>query len=310
MDIKTFTLDPKHKTVNMTAYILDDSPELLAGKKRPAVIVCPGGAYISCSDREGEAVALRFAAMGYHAFVLRYHVFKEVDEDFESLLMSEQQPREHTLFPAQLRDIAQAFTLISDHAEEWLLDTDKIALCGFSAGGNNVTNYAVHWNKPILTEHFDVTKIRPAAIIAGYPITDYFSHEAFVKEQNHMAQKLFTLANLSLFGQGLPTEEQKKQASASRLIDETTPPMFIWATAEDSLVHVSQSTRLATALAEKGIPFEIHIFEQGGHGLSLATQATAGSLTEVNQEARKWIELAESWLEKRFALPLEEKSRW
>ena len=55
--------------VTLTCYLWDDSPELLNGKKRPAVLICPGGAYLGCSDREGEPVALRFASMGYHAFV-------------------------------------------------------------------------------------------------------------------------------------------------------------------------------------------------------------------------------------------------
>jgi acetyl esterase/lipase len=63
--------------VTLTTYVLKDSQELLNGKKRPAIIICPGGAYIGCSDREGEAVALRFAAMGYHTFVLRYSTYME-----------------------------------------------------------------------------------------------------------------------------------------------------------------------------------------------------------------------------------------
>ena len=63
--------------VTLTCYLWDDSPELLNGKKRPAVLICPGGAYLGCSDREGEPVALRFASMGYHAFVLRYSTYTE-----------------------------------------------------------------------------------------------------------------------------------------------------------------------------------------------------------------------------------------
>ncbi|MET3557440.1 acetyl esterase/lipase [Streptococcus rupicaprae] len=310
MIIERFTLDENRTNVDLTTYVLSDSPELLDGKKRPAVLICPGGAYLNCSDREGEAVALRFASMGYHAFVLRYHVLLEADDAFEEVFSGQVKGRADTVFPAAIHDIAQAFTLIHDHAEEWLVDTDKIALCGFSAGGNNVTNYSVHWNKPIVTDYFDVNKIKPAAIIAGYPITDYFAHEAHVKRQDQMAQRLFRVANLSLFGTETPSEEQLLQASAARLVDEATPPTFIWATAGDKLVPVSQSTRLGTALAEAGIPFELHIFEEGPHGLALATQATAAALTEVNADARQWVDLAESWLQKRFALPLKEKSRW
>ncbi|MFC3928186.1 alpha/beta hydrolase family protein [Streptococcus caprae] len=125
-----------------------------------------------------------------------------------------------------------------------------------------------------------------------------------------MAQGLFRVANLSLFGTETPSEEQLLQASVARLVDDATPPTFIWATAGDKLVPVSQSTRLGTALAEAGIPFELHIFEEGPHGLSLATQATAAALTEVNADARQRVDLAEAWLEKRFTLSLNKKSNW
>ena len=78
--------------------------------------------------------------------------------------------------------------------------------------------------------------------------------------------------------------------------------MFLWSTSEDTIVPVENATRMMTALAAKGIPFEAHIFESGEHGLSLATQATANRRAEMNADAAKWLPLAESWLLKRFAL--------
>ena len=63
--------------VTLTTYLIDDSRELMNGRKRPAILICPGGAYMFCSDREAEPVALRFMAMGYHAFVLRYSVYNK-----------------------------------------------------------------------------------------------------------------------------------------------------------------------------------------------------------------------------------------
>ncbi|MET3558194.1 acetyl esterase/lipase [Streptococcus rupicaprae] len=306
MLVEKYGLDNNCPQVDVTAYILDDSPELLNGKKRPAIIICPGGAYLFCSDREGEAVALRFAAMGYHAFVLRYHVQVNERLALEEAFQKGIVPREDTVFPAQIRDIAKVFTLLHDKEEEWLVDTDKIALCGFSAGGNNVTNYAVHWNKSILTNEFNKAKLQPAAVIAGYPVTDYISHQEAVRSQDEMSQALFKTANRVFFGTSEPTADQLLQASSACLVDEATPPMFIWATAGDRLVGVDQSTRLATALAIQKIPFELHIFEEGEHGLALATQATARKASHIDSAARRWIDLAEIWLEKRFALPLED----
>jgi acetyl esterase/lipase len=67
---------------------------------------------------------------------------------------------------------------------------------------------------------------------------------------------------------------------------------------------------MANALAQAGVPFKVHIFEEGMHGLSLADQSTAGSLMELNTDAAKWIDLAAAWLKKRFALSLMEKTIW
>lgn len=310
MLIKKFNLDNKRDNVDLTSYILEDSPELLNGKKRPAIIICPGGAYINCSDREGESVALRFAAMGYHAFVLRYHVLLDDKEDYNSIFSDSINFKDDTIFPTPMLDIANAFSIIHEHADDWLVDIDKLILCGFSAGGNNVTNYGVYWNKPIITNSFDIERTRPAAIIVGYPLTDYFVHQEFVKSQGKSGTRFFEISNRTFLGNENPTEEQFLSVSSAKLIDDSTPPMFIWTTTSDQLVNVNQSTILATALANKGIPFELHVFEDGPHGLSLATQATAPSIVEVDDTVRIWIDLAEKWLSKRFMLPLEKQSPW
>jgi len=86
--------------------------------------------------------------------------------------------------------------------------------------------------------------------------------------------------------------------------------MFLWATAEDSLVPVQHTLIMASALADKKIPFEVHVFEKGPHGLSLSTQATAQARSQIYPDAAKWVGLAEAWLEKRFALELPERTAW
>lgn len=75
MITKTIELYDGRSDVTLTTYIRSNSLELLNGKERPAVLICPRGAYLGCSDREAEPVALRFVAMGYHAFVLRYSTY-------------------------------------------------------------------------------------------------------------------------------------------------------------------------------------------------------------------------------------------
>ncbi len=75
MITETIKLIEEREDVTLTTYVWGDSPELLKGKARPAVLICPGGGYFSCCDREAEPVAFAFAAMGYHTFVLRYSVY-------------------------------------------------------------------------------------------------------------------------------------------------------------------------------------------------------------------------------------------
>jgi dipeptidyl aminopeptidase/acylaminoacyl peptidase len=93
-------------------------------------------------------------------------------------------------------------------------------------------------------------------------------------------------------------------ASPTLHITKHTPPTFLWATAADALVPAENTTRMATALAQTVVPFEVHIFEGGDHGLSLADQSSANSLLELDVDAAQWAGLAEAWLKKRFALPL------
>lgn len=142
--------------VTLTTYVHSDSPELLNGKKRPAVLVCPGGAYLTCSDREGEPVALRFASMGYHAFVLRYSTY--MGGGFSYPDPTKEIPvNPKSIYPNPMRDIAKAILFIRDHSNEWLVDTEKIILCGFSAGAHNCAMYSVYWNDPDLSRYFNVS---------------------------------------------------------------------------------------------------------------------------------------------------------
>jgi len=300
--MKTEIIELNDKGVTLTTYILEDSTEMLNGKKRPAILVCPGGAYLGCSDREAEPVALRFAAMGYHAFVLRYSTYFATFGDID--VGSTMPINPNSIHPAPIRDIAKAFLTIHAHTDEWLVDVDKIAICGFSAGGHNCAMYAVYWHQPILYDHFDVDSniLKPAAVLVGYPISDY--HLMFGEITDPAAQDISDTANIALLGTTTPTKDLLDAVSPALHITHQTPPMFIWATAADKMVPVENSTRLATALAQKRIPFEIHIFEEGMHGLSLADQSTAGALYNVDRDAAKWIKLAEVWLKKRLFLEL------
>lgn len=298
--------------VTLTTYVLDDSPEMLRSGKRPAVIVLPGGAYLNCSDREGEPIALRFQAMGYHAFVLRYSVYSENRSDMAfGQPGTEPQPKPWLNHPAPMRDIARAMLEIRAHADEWLVDTDRIAICGFSAGAHNCAMYSVYWDKPVMREPFGVDSalLRPAACILCYTLSDYvFQEECAAKAQDPLARGLFDLCNFAFVGEKRPSRETLEAISPARMVGPNTPPTFLWATAGDRLVPVQHSTLMATALADAGIPFELHVFEEGDHGLALADQSTASMPEQIDADAAQWMPLCGNWLRKRFALKLPEKN--
>lgn len=309
MIINTIQLYPDRPDVTLTTYVLSDSRELLNGQIRPAVLVCPGGAYLNCSDREAEPVALRFAAMGYHAFVLRYSNYSNnIPGMFPLDKVEKVNP--NSLYPAPMRDIGKAFLTIRAHAAEWLVDVDRIAICGFSAGGHNCAMYSVYWQDLVLSEFFDAepAMFKPAAAILGYPICDYRLMFGLITDP--IAQMVSDAASIAYMGTKTPSAELLETLSPALHISNNTPPTFLWTTAGDALVPAENTTRMANALAQAGIPFEVHIFEEGPHGLSLADQATAGSLQEINADAQIWIELAAIWLKKRFALRLPEKPAW
>lgn len=312
MHTEVIRLYENRDDVTLTSYLIADSPNMLNGKSRPAVLVCPGGAYLSCSDNEAEPVALRFAAMGYHAFVLRYSTYFEGKSEFPQF-GQEIPPKPHCIHPAPMRDIAKAFLTLHEHAEAWLLDTGRIAICGFSAGAHNCAMYSVYWHTPVITGFFGqpAEKFRPAATILAYTLSDYIllADEA-TGNLDAMARNLFNLSVVAFTGTSQPSRELLEELSPARQVSDKTPPMFIWATAADSLVPVAHSTIMATALATHKIPFEIHVFEEGGHGLSLADQASSASLSGINADAAKWVGLVEAWLRKRLALQLPERNKW
>lgn len=249
----------------LTVYLLDDSPET-AIHDRPVVIVCPGGAYCSLSDREGEPVAMQFAAMGYHAAVLHYSVA----------------PVRH---PVPLLDLGMAIATVRSHAVEWCVDDRHIAVLGFSAGGHLAALYCTQWKKPWVSQRLACksTELAPDAMILCYPVVSAgkYAHEG---------------SFMNLLGDDW--QRCKDGLSVEKLVNPDVPPAFIWCTFEDSIVPVQNSLLLAKALADCKVSVELHIFQKGDHGLALADELGKrpdGNLCEPSCQV--WIQLLRVWLE-------------
>ncbi len=243
--MKTNTYNLTNENVTLTTYILDTSFDDREGYKRPGILIFPGGGYSMCSNREAEPVAMHFLAMGYNTFILRYSL------------------KENSNFPQPLDDANEAFKMIQDNADEWLVDKEKIAVCGFSAGGHLAAALGT------------MGTIRPAAMILGYPcITGDICNELRVLYNNDC----------------VPTIDDK--------VDDKTPPAFIFADSGDGLVPIGSSITFADALKKHNIPYEMHLYTEGGHGFATADYVTCDGAYEW--DSYDWFEKCKKWLYKLF----------
>ena len=257
---------------DLFTYFLDNSPEMDMKRKRPVVLICPGGGYHMTSDREAEAIALKFVGMGYHAAVLRYSV-------------------EPALFPEALLQLAKAVALLRENAEKWHIDTHKIVVQGSSAGGHLAASLGVFWKKPFISEALgvDAEMVRPNGLMLSYPVIT-------------SGEKAHQGSFECLLGDDYKNEEKRKAFSLEKCVTKDTPPTFLWHTAPDDTVPVENSLLFFQALHALDILAELHIYPVGSHGLGLATEETmrAEDGYGVQEECQSWIGLAGDWMKYLF----------
>lgn len=256
----------------------------------PAVVICPGGAYMFCSmENEGYESAMQFLAAGYQTFILQYTV---------GTACGSNDPQH----PAQLLDLGKAMLTIRQHAAEWHVDPQRIAILGFSAGANLCGNMAVNWHAPLLSEHFgvDADAFRPMAVMLGYPLTDYTLQMAY--NATLPPNPLLMMGDETIFGTRRPSQEKKDALSPYLHVSEKTPPVFIFHAANDTLVPAMHSLKMAMALAEHGVPYELHVFQNGEHGFATGVPNGIGPYRKDKyQGCHAWVKLATDWLLKHAA---------
>lgn len=289
MQFKTVKVWEDREDVTLTVYALDNCFDADPERKRPAVLVCPGGGYQYCSDREAEPVAMKFAAMGYHAMILRYSVANHVPVP------------ELARYPRALCDLAKAVAIIRDHAEVWRVEKDKIAVCGFSAGGHLCGELAAHWHEPWLADELGLPneRFRPNAAILVYALLDVVAEEAYMQ-----AEQFFGAGdvNVTLLGKQTLTLEEQRQISPAYHVTPDCPPCFLVHAANDFLVPVENTLNMAAALTKAQVPYEVHIFETGSHGFSVADETSSAMDFEMHPEAAGWVGLAAKWLRRHLPL--------
>ncbi|ANE48244.1 hypothetical protein SY83_20300 [Paenibacillus swuensis] len=244
----------------------DDCPSITpylvqANKPVAAVVICPGGGYWLKAPHEGEPIARWLNSIGISAFVLHY---RTADADYH--------------YPCPLLDAQRAIRTVRCRAEEWNVDPDRIGILGFSAGGHLAGSIATLANVSFAEGHpldaIDSLDAKPNALVLGYPVIT-------MGDGSHSG----SFDNL-LKGQTDPAI--RVRFSLERNVDASTPQAFLWHTADDEGVPVTNSLLFAEALTKYGVPYDLHVFRKGAHGLGLA---------EDDAHVGKWTVVCAQWLQ-------------
>jgi acetyl esterase/lipase len=226
-----------------------------------AVIICPGGGYsVIVYQGEGISTAEEFAKNGIAAFVLKYRLPDDstmVDKKIGPLL-----------------DAQQAIKVVRENAVKWGIDTDKIGIMGFSAGGHLASTEATHFKEPLI-ENFNKTNLRPDFQILVYPV---------ISMQDNLTHPD---SRTQLLGEDASTEVIDEFSNELQA-NENTPPAYITHAADDKLVDVDNSITYFEKLRHNNVDVEMHIYPKGGHGFIFGHKGWMEPLIKWIKNS-KWI---------------------
>jgi acetyl esterase/lipase len=240
------------------------TPYIAKSPNGTAVIVCPGGGYQHLAmDHEGVQIAKWLNSLGISAFVLKYRLG----------------PNYH--HPAMINDAQRAIRTVRSRALQMQINPDRIGIWGFSAGGHLASTAATHFDAgdPNAADPIDRAGSRPDFAILAYPVIS-LGEFAHVGSRNNLLGKT-------------PDPKLVEDLSNDQRVTAQTPPTFLFHTTADATVPVENSVRFYLALRKAGVPAELHIFQNGPHGVGLApTDATLSA----------WGGLLANWLRERGLL--------
>lgn len=261
---KKIALDERYPDADLTLYVHDEAKEAL-----PMIVVCPGGGYRFLSGREASPIAEYYYNAGLNACVLRYSI------------------GDKAVNYAPMIEVGMAIKYIRQNAEELKVIPDKIFTCGFSAGGHLAAAAGILWDRPevlAVVGEDDPGISCPNGMILSYPVITS-------GPETHRGSIARLCGNMDY------SEEEGKRFSLDLHVKPTTPTMFIWHTCGDRGVHIHNITSLMEAYIQNGIPFEAHIYPNGPHGMSLASEITwEGKPEMVDPHVATWIDLSVEWV--------------
>ena len=257
----------------LTIYSLAVSERVNLYRKFPAILIIPGGGYSGVSFRESEGVALKYLQKGYNAFVLNYAVSP-------------------AKFPTAFQEASMAMAYIRENADLLHVNKENVCAIGFSAGGHLLGCISTMYNRSELDFLGDRKSfVKPDASLFIYPVISgtYKAHSG------SFARLLGDNASV----------EKLEEFSIDKNVDENSPPAFIVSTFGDKSVSCTHSLLLASAYEKHGVPFSLHIFEKGVHGLSICEKTVYEDklfeeiIATTSTDFPKWVDLSLNWLSDR-----------
>jgi len=224
-----------------------------------SIVICPGGGYsILSMENEGYAIARKFNEIGVTAFILKYRL------PSDSIMVDK------TIGP--LQDAQRAVQLVRQHAKEWALNTDRVGIIGFSAGGHLASTAITHFDKAVIDNN-DNVNLRPDFAILMYPVIS-FGELAHKGSKDNLVGKT-------------PTPEMVDLYSNEKQVTANTPPTFLVHAQDDRTVPVMNSVVFYEAMVKAKVKGELHLYQAGGHGFGLNNKTTKD----------EWFERCKNWMD-------------
>jgi len=266
------------RNATLYAYILDENVSYNVKKKWPCVLIMPGGGYLFTSTKEGESVASKFFGAGYSCFILRYstkvknRITRALNEGFT--------------YPDPSIELMEALHIIRKNADKWHIDVDNIFINAYSAGAHASLTAILRSDEDFLTKKLTFTpaenEFRIKGLILGYPMI--------------CAHLMDPIIRSAIFDREDVTEDEFRRLDMTLYLKEGTCPMFIWQTANDTVVQPPYLCNFVGKILELGIPAEFHLFEEGRHGLAMADERYAVSKEDSNPSVATWFDMAVRWM--------------
>lgn len=219
----------------LTAYLPDATNATGA-----AMVICPGGGYVHLAPHEGNDYALWLNQHGVTCFVLKYRLGSNGYRH-----------------PAMLNDGARAVRWVRAHAQEFKVDPHRVGIMGSSAGGHLASTLLTHFDNgdTNATDPVERESSRPDLGVLCYAVISMgeFTHKG---------------SRDNLIGTNA-APELVKLLSNELQVTTNTPPCFLWTTFEDNAVPMENTMMFAEALRKNHVPFSLHVYEKGRHGMGL-----------------------------------------